>query len=204
MANLNKILVIGGSGFVGTRLIKRLVDINSCSVGIFDKVCSAIFPRLTTIGDVRSLSDLQLSLPNYSVIINLAAEHRDDVKPANLYSEVNIQGAKNICAVACEANIKKIIFTSTVAVYGFAPIGTDESGAINPFNEYGRTKYEAEKVYRDWQLADPLSRVLVILRPTVIFGEQNRGNVFNLLRSIASGSFLMIGSGKNRKSISYF
>lgn len=203
MDNVNKILVIGGSGFVGTRLVNRLVNDNLCFVGIFDKVRSAIFPDLTKIGDVRSLSDLQSSLVDYSIIINLAAEHRDDVKPATLYGEVNIQGAKNICAVACEANIKKIIFTSTVAVYGFSPIGTDEFGAINPFNEYGRTKYEAEKVYRDWQSADPLNRMLVILRPTVIFGERNRGNVFNLFRSISSGSFLMIGSGNNRKSIAY-
>jgi nucleoside-diphosphate-sugar epimerase len=203
MANLKNILVIGGSGFVGTRLVRRLFDDDSCSVGIFDKVRSAIFPGLTTIGDVRSLSDLQLSLPNYGLIINLAAEHKDNVKPTNLYSEVNIQGAKNICAAACEANIKKIIFTSTVAVYGFTPVGTDEFGMINPFNEYGRTKWEAEQVYREWQAEDHQNRTLVIIRPTVIFGERNRGNVFTLLKRISSGKFLMVGDGLNRKSMAY-
>jgi nucleoside-diphosphate-sugar epimerase len=70
-----------------------------------------------------------------------------------------------------------IIFTSTVAVYGFAKIGTEESGKIAPFNDYGRTKYEAEEVFKAWQAEAPEERTLVIIRPTVVFGEQNRGNV---------------------------
>ena len=43
----------------------------------------------------------------------------------------------------------------------------------------------------------------MIIRPTVIFGEQNRGNVYNLLRHIATGKFIMIGNGRNRKSMGY-
>jgi nucleoside-diphosphate-sugar epimerase len=88
-------------------------------------------------------------------------------------------------------------------VYGFAPIGTDESGVIAPFNEYGRTKYEAEEVFKTWQKELPEERTLVIIRPTVVFGEQNRGNVYNLLRQIALGKFVMIGHGNNRKSMAY-
>jgi nucleoside-diphosphate-sugar epimerase len=137
------------------------------------------------------------------VIINLAAEHRDDVRPLSLYEDVNVGGAKNVCAVAQEKGIKTIIFTSTVAVYGFAPIGTDERGQIAPFNSYGRTKYEAEQICKAWQADAPNERTLVIIRPTVVFGEQNRGNVYNLLRQIASGRFMMVGSGRNRKSMAY-
>jgi GlcNAc-P-P-Und epimerase len=136
-------------------------------------------------------------------VINLAAEHRDDVRPVSLYHDVNVQGARNVCAVAAEKGIKTIVFTSTVAVYGFAPPGTDERGAINPFNEYGRTKYEAECIYRNWQEEDPENRTLVTIRPTVVFGEQNRGNVYNLLRHLADGPFVMVGSGRNVKSIAY-
>jgi nucleoside-diphosphate-sugar epimerase len=121
----------------------------------------------------------------------------------SLYDEVNVGGAKNICTVACEKGVQTIIFTSTVAVYGFAPIGTDESGKIVPFNDYGRTKFEAEQVFKSWQAEAPTQRALVIIRPTVVFGEQNRGNVYNLLRQIASGKFVMVGSGENRKSIAY-
>ena len=49
-----------------------------------------------------------------------------------------------------------------------------EEGAINPFNEYGRTKALAEDVYREWRAKDPDSRSLIIVRPTVVFGEGNR------------------------------
>ena len=53
------------------------------------------------------------------VIINLAAEHRDDVKPSSLYHEVNVEGAKNVCDIASK-KIHSIIFTSSVAVYGLS------------------------------------------------------------------------------------
>jgi nucleoside-diphosphate-sugar epimerase len=89
-----------------------------------------------------------------------------------------------------------------VAVYGFAPAGTDETGAVNYFNDYGRTKWLAEEKYRAWLVSDP-ENSLTIIRPTVIFGEQNRGNVYNLLRQIAGGKFPMVGKGTNIKSMAY-
>jgi nucleoside-diphosphate-sugar epimerase len=104
--------------------------------------------------------------------------------------------------VAIEKGIEQIVFTSSVACYGYAPPGTGEDGLIAPYNEYGRTKYLAEDVFRDWQ-GSGQSRSLFIVRPTVIFGEQNRGNVYNLLKQIASGNFVMIGDGKNIKSMAY-
>lgn len=106
-----------------------------------------------------------------------------------------------MCGYCRRSNTQQIIFTSSVAVYGFAPEGTNERGAFNPFNDYGRTKMEAEAVYRTWQAGDAEHRSLVIVRPTVIFGEQNRCNVYNLLRQIASGRFIMFGPGTNRKSM---
>ncbi len=200
MRNVN---VIGGSGFIGTRLIRRLINNDNAVIKIIDKVPSKAFSDLVTLGDVRSMEQLREAISQNSVIVNLAAEHRDDVRPLSLYDEVNVGGAKNICSIANEKDVQTIIFTSTVAVYGFAPIGTDESGKIAPFNDYGRTKYEAEQIFKAWQADAPDDRTLVIIRPTVVFGEQNRGNVYNLLRQIASGNFFMIGHGKNRKSVAY-
>ncbi len=110
---------------------------------------------------------------------------------------------RNLCIVARDKNIRTIVFTSTVEVYGFAPIGTDESVEIAPFNDYGRSKYEAEQVFKAWQAEVPEERTLVIIRPTVVFGEQNRGKVYNLLRQIASGRFVMVGKDENRKSMAY-
>jgi nucleoside-diphosphate-sugar epimerase len=195
--------VIGGSGFIGTRLMSRLRHTGVAESKIIDKVLSKAFPDLVTLSDVRSVEQLRASIVNGSVIVNLAAEHRDDVRPLSLYDEVNVGGAENICTVAREKGVQTIIFTSTVAVYGFAPIGTDESGKIAPFNDYGRTKFEAEQVFKAWQAEKTTERTLVIIRPTVVFGEQNRGNVYNLLRQIASGKFVMVGSGENRKSMAY-
>ena len=71
----------------------------------------------------------------------------------------------------------------------------------NPFNEYGRTKFVAEQKLRAWHANS--ENALIIVRPTVIFGEGNRGNVYNLLNQIASGRFLMVGKGKNKKSMAY-
>jgi nucleoside-diphosphate-sugar epimerase len=195
--------VIGGSGFIGTRFVRLLRKKKQQAVQITDKSTSKAHPDIVKLGDVRSIEELRTSIASGSVIVNLAAEHRDDVRPLSLYDEVNVGGARNICTVACEKNVQTIIFTSTVAVYGFAQIGTDESGKIAPFNHYGRTKYEAEQVFKAWQAEAPTERTLVIIRPTVVFGEQNRGNVYNLLRQIASGNFVMVGNGENRKSMAY-
>ena len=122
---------------------------------------------------------------------------------SNEYYSTNVEGARILCDICEEKGIDKIVFTSSVAVYGFAPPRTGENGAIDPFNEYGRTKALAEDVYREWREKDPENRSLIIVRPTVVFGESNRGNVYNLLNQINSGAFAMIGNGKNKKSMAY-
>lgn len=188
--------IIGGAGFVGTRLA-RVLSAQDVAFKISDKALDG--EEYCDVTDAESLS----ALPSADVVINLAAEHRDDVTPKSLYYDVNVRGARNVCDYCRRSNTQQIIFTSSVAVYGFASEGTDESGAFNPFNDYGRTKMEAEEVYRAWLSEDPTNRSLVIVRPTVIFGEQNRGNVYNLFRQIASGRFVMFGPGVNRKSMAY-
>ena len=195
------ICLIGGSGFIGTRLA-ALLQARSTSFRIADiRECNS-FPERWMRCDVRDLATIQSSVRGTSAIINLAAEHRDDVRPLSRYRETNVYGAEQVCAAARSEGVQKILFTSSVAVYGFQPAPVDESGPFAPFNEYGKTKLEAEQVYRAWAAEDP-SRTLVIVRPTVVFGEGNRGNVYNLLRQIASGKFLMVGSGRNIKSMAY-
>ena len=198
--NKNEVAIIGGAGFVGSRLTARFnregVFFKRYDIDLSNQLDKSIY---LDVEDVDSLDQLE----GVSTIVNLAAVHRDDVRPLTRYDDVNVQGAKNVCEAACKHGINKIIFTSSVAIYGFAPADTDESGEANYFNDYGRTKYLAEQVYKAWQLEDPESRTLVIVRPTVIFGEGNRGNVYNLLRLIAAGRFVMFGNGKNRKSMAY-
>lgn len=195
----NKITVIGGSGFVGTNLCKVLAS-KQQDFEIIDIKISRQFHEKCKVADVRNIDSLRSSITG-NIVINLAAVHRDDIRDTNEYYQTNVLGAKNIATVCIEKEIKKIIFTSSVAVYGFAEPGTDEIGKINPFNEYGITKYQAEEEFRTWQNNDGNS--LIIIRPTVIFGEGNRGNVFNLFNQIASGKFIMVGNGNNKKSMAY-
>ena len=190
---VKKITVIGGSGFVGTNLCRQLA-FRQQDFEIIDLKMSNQFSEKCKIADVRDVTTLRNTITG-DVVVNLAAVHRDDVRDKAEYQRTNADGAENVALVCEEKGIDKIVFTSTVAVYGFAEPGTDESGAINPFNEYGRTKFEAEEKLRAWHANGDKS--LIIVRPTVIFGEGNRGNVFNLLNQIASGKISY--GGKRRK-----
>ena len=196
----NEIALVGGAGFIGSRLSVLLnnknIVFNRYDIDLGHQLDGIVF---LDVEDKDSLYKLE----NVDGIINLAAIHRDDIRPLSRYDDVNVRGAVNICGAARKYDIKKIVFTSSVAIYGFAPADTGELGEVNYFNDYGRTKYLAEGVYKEWQAEDPDNRTLVIVRPTVIFGEGNRGNVYNLLKQIATGRFVMFGDGKNKKSMAY-
>lgn len=197
-----KVVITGGSGFIGTRLIDLLQKENDITIVNYDKFQSKKYPDLTFIGDVRDVSTLTDVCKDADIIYNLAAEHADNVTPLSLYHDVNVCGAKNIVKAAEVNGIKKIVFTSTVAIYGLNRDSPDEHSEPNPFNEYGRTKLDAEKVFDAWHAANSDS-TLVTIRPAVVFGENNRGNVYNLINQIVSGKFLMIGDGSNCKSMGY-
>lgn len=198
---MNRIALIGGSGFVGTRLTEVLTK--EYAISIFDKNDSHFYSPLTTIGDVRNQLELDSALKDKDIVVLLAAEHRDDVSPTQLYYDVNVRGTQNVLDAMDKNGIQKIIFTSSVAVYGLNKINPNEDHPIDPFNHYGKSKWQAEKLLRKWYRKDPDNRSLTIIRPTVIFGERNRGNVFNLLEYIASGKFVMVGKGVNYKSMAY-
>ena len=195
------ILITGGSGFIGTRLIENLLA-DGHTVKIYDKVKSETYPELTTVGDVRDKGSLIKACERIDIIYNLAAEHTDNVTPLSLYDEVNVGGAENVVAAAKANDIKKIIFTSSVAIYGLDKGECDETYVPQPFNEYGRSKLKAEKIFLKWQKEDERN-MLFMLRPSAVFGEGNRGNIYNLIKQVHSGKFVMVGEGKNRKSIGY-
>ena len=196
-----KILVTGGSGFIGTRLVSDLLKAGH-SISIYDKVRSETYPDLCIVADVRDREKLTEALCGIDVVYHLAAEHRDDVRPHSLYYEVNVGGAENLVYATEQNNVKKIIFTSSVAIYGLNAGEPNEDSPIKPFNDYSISKYQSENVFDGWVEAADL-RSLVTVRPVVIFGENNRGNVYNFLSQIASKRFIMVGNGKNEKSMGY-
>lgn len=200
----DQICLIGSAGFIGQGLYAGL-EARAPGAVLTDDLLPHLASARHHLIDVASddLTTGPLAQEKLDIIINLAAAHRDDVRPLSKYFEVNVTGAEKTCELARLTGARQIIFTSSVAVYGFAPANTGEDGALNPFNEYGRTKALAEDVYRAWQAEARETRSLVIIRPTVVFGAGNRGNVYNLLRQLASGVFAMIGDGRNVKSMAY-
>jgi nucleoside-diphosphate-sugar epimerase len=192
-------LIIGGSGFVGSFLLKELKNHKFINL---DKNPSPFFNNKTLIGDIRNLEEIKIPIGTTSVTL-LAAEHRDDVSPTSLYYDVNVQGTKNVLKAMDNSGVKNIIFTSSVAIYGLNKTNPDEKHPEDPFNHYGKSKWQAELVIKEWYDNDPSGKSITIVRPTVIFGERNRGNVYNLLKQISLGKFMMIGKGQNKKSMAY-
>jgi GlcNAc-P-P-Und epimerase len=163
-----RVLVTGGGGFMGTRLVAALLEAGH-TVAIYDKRQSNTFPEMSIVADVRDKKALDSACKGMEVIYHLAAEHADDVRPTSLYYEVNVKGAEHVVQAAVSQGIHRIIFTSTVALYGLNAGIPDEDFPVRPFNDYGTSKLQAEEVFRRWAGEDP-AHSLVIVRPAVIFG----------------------------------
>lgn len=195
------ITIIGGNGFLGRRLRARLAaeDLSRDVLVVARRPLGADVRH--AVADVRDVEALTAALPQRTVVVNLAAEHRDDVEPER-YREVNVDGARNVCDAARRCGVGTMVFTSSVAVYG-AAADTSESAPCQPEGHYGASKLAAEGVYRQWQAESPGERTLVIVRPAPVFGEGGAGNVATLMGRIASPRFVLIGNGRNRKSLAY-
>lgn len=197
-----KITILGGSGFIGTRIIDYFKQFTGYEFSIVDLRESHFFNDITTIGDVRNQQQMDAALAGTDLVILLAAQHRDDVTPTSLYYDTNVGGMR-VTLKAMERNgVKRLLFFSTVAVYGINKKSPDEAAPKDPFNHYGRSKWQAEQLLQEWHTLHNDWNINVV-RPTVTFGERNRGNVYNLLHQIQSGKFLMVGKGNNFKSMAY-
>ena len=195
-----KVTLIGASGFVGTRLMDLIKGDHQLKN--IDIQSSHFFPQFTVTGDVRDYSSINNLLTETDLVVLLAAQHRDDVTPTSLYYDTNVEGMKNVLkAMECNG-VKRMVFFSSVAIYGLNKDNPDENTPADPFNHYGKSKWQAEQVLQEWYKSHSDWNIDII-RPTVIFGERNRGNVYNLLHQLSSGRFLRVGKGNNVKSMAY-
>jgi nucleoside-diphosphate-sugar epimerase len=196
------IAVIGVSGFIGKFMAKALVS-NGHAVSGLDRES---YPGndLTRFreGDLLNKDAVDDVLTGCDMIIHLAAAHHDFGVSREEFFRVNLEGTRNILGCAERAGIKKIIFYSTVAVYGNATEPADEKTPPCPVSPYGESKLAAEAAVERWVLQDT-SRSAVIIRPAVVFGPENYANMYNLINSIAKKQFIFVGPGKNIKSIAY-
>ena len=102
------------------------------------------FPDQVHLSDVRTPSSFAEQLAG--AVVLLAAENRDDVSPTSLYYEVNVDGSRNVVEAMRKHEVRRLIFTSTVSVYGLNRSQPQESDTVNPFGHHGQSKWQAEEV----------------------------------------------------------
>ena len=191
-----KALVTGGSGYFGSLLIEKLIeagwevgslDINSVS----DLQKNVSFHEK----DIRYTEGLNSCLDGYDVLFHNVAQV-PLAKDKKLFNSVNIDGTVNVLEACISKKVKKIIYTSSSAVFGVPkknPI--TEYSIPNPQEDYGKAKYVAEKKCEEF-----ISKGLevIIIRPRTILGHGRLGIFQILFEWIRSGyNIPVLGNGEN-------
>lgn len=200
----DRIVVLGGSGFIGSHLIPALIEIGMRVVNydLYDPIHPLPDSVTDFRGDIRDAAKLTESFAGADAVVNLAAAHHDFGITEATFESVNVAGARAITEALTSTGINNLCFYSSVAVYGEQSGTPTETTPPAPSNIYGRTKLQAEGVYRTWAAAESDRRVLIV-RPAVVFGPRNVANMYRLIDQIARRRFISVGSGKNEKSMVY-
>ena len=194
-------IIFGGSGFIGTHLAEDLKS-QGYSVVIADLVEPFGNSFQFFQCDVRKRIEIKMA-HTPSLIFNLAAVHRTPGHTPGEYYETNVKGADNVTNWASENGIKKMIFTSSISVYGPNTELLDESCSTAPVSDYGKSKLMAEEIHSQWQSEDAQNRSLVICRPAVVFGRGERGNFTRLAKALKGHYFFFPGGRETRKASGY-
>ena len=197
------ILISGASGFVGRYLCESLSIEGHFLIGIDrnpikHKFCNEFINYDLT----KSLSEF----PNpeqfgkIDVLIHLAAAKGDfDFSKQDFYRD-NVIATKGLIKLITRLKVNSVIHYSTVAVYGHHNESKSESASLSPNTTYGQTKLESEEAIRQWANQNT-KRNLVVLRPSVVYGEKNYANMYNLLSFLNKKFVVSIGNGDHIKSL---
>lgn len=174
-----RVLVTGGTGFIGSHLVKRLNDLRA-TVGFLEKDGKRI--------DIRDWDSIKDS-EDANIVYHLAAIANVPYSFQNPREtlEVNIMGTLNILEFCRLKDIKKMIFTSSY-VYGspqYLPI--DEKHPLSPLNPYAESKVIGEELCRGYSRDYDID--CTVLRPFNIYGEgQRKGNLIpDIIRQLKKG-----------------
>lgn len=163
------ILVIGGAGYIGSHLVKELVQKEE--VVVLDNLSTghreAIDPRAIFVkGDLGSIDDLVMVFRSYPIkaVMHFAANSLvgESVVDPMKYYENNVASTLTLLKVMMKFNVKNFIFSSTAATYGIPSVDIiDETTPTAPINPYGRSKLMVEQILADFSKAYGLNYVIL-------------------------------------------
>jgi nucleoside-diphosphate-sugar epimerase len=193
------VLVSGGTGFVGSHLVRRLLDRGHRVTtldphpGLNDGDLSAHGATLVR-GSVTNPADVERVMRGQEIVFHLASPFGDILQPDSAYWDIEVNGTRNVLASAERYGVRRVVHCSTQGVHGTLadPPGNEDS-PIAPRDYYCFAKAEGEKVCREF-LERGLD--LVIIRPTSVYGPGDTRGWLKLYRLVAKGWFLMIGDGR--------
>lgn len=206
-------VVFGGTGFIGAFFAQHLLESGWVEkVYLFDRepieqksssfrkelVASLSGVELVQ-GDVRESIQWAPAEP-VELIANFAAVHREPGHQDHEYYETNLKGAENVCSWADRLGCRDLIFASSISPYGPSEAERNESSLPVPATAYGGSKLAAEKIHYAWLASDIDSKNLVIVRPGVVFGPGEGGNVSRLIKAVLGKYFFYMGNKETRKA----
>lgn len=210
---IESVLVIGGAGYVGSVLVRMLLD-RGYGVTVLDALMygddgmDALYGRsdLNVIqGDLRDIETVVSACRHVDAVVHLGAIVGDPACDLDrrLALEVNLQATRTVAAVARGIGIRRFIFSSTCAVYGASGDLLDEDSPLNPVSLYAMTKMGSEELLLSMNGG---SFSPVVLRFGTFYGVSPRARfdlVVNLLvaKAVSEGEITIIGGSQWRPFI---
>lgn len=201
------IVITGASGLIGKALTKTLTSesqplrLQVRKRANLNSIASHTNVQITEL-DFQSSSDNQISrlLQDAHTVIHTAGlVHQPDATYGE-YELLNVRLTEQLSSIAAKSTIKTFVFLSTSAVYGPGPFeDIPEAGPLKAETPYAVSKLRCEQFLQNLK---GLERIIVI-RPALVFGEGDRGNLLSLIRQINKGLYFNIGGNKARKSLIY-
>ncbi|MGE2724336.1 NAD-dependent epimerase/dehydratase family protein [Mycolicibacterium pulveris] len=196
-----RVLVTGSAGYIGRATVSHLVQVGRSVMGL-DRVRAASAEADSVLCDLTTLDD-EFDIRAWpQTVIHLAAVCKEPGYPWREYYANNAESTRRLCRAADRAGVDNIIFTSTMMTFAASPDRRSESDFCDPDTAYGGSKLQAEEILRSWQAARP-GRRLRIVRPGVVFGPEDEGNMRRLIHALRARRFAYIGRKDTIKGCIY-